>query len=159
MTPWTAACQAFLSFTISHSLLKLMSIELVIPSNHLILCCSLLLLPSIFPNIRVFSNESSIVYIYHNFFIHSSADGHLGCFHSLAIVCILMADLTLLYSRNQHNIVKQLSSNKKMFFFFFLRSDCFWDVKHSNGSSVLLALGASPSSAWLVFKFKCLPPF
>ena len=56
--PGTAAHQAFLSFIISHSLLKPMSIELVMPSNHLILCCSLLLLPSIFPSIRVFSNES-----------------------------------------------------------------------------------------------------
>ena len=58
VTPWTAALQAFLSFTISRSLLKLMSIESVMPSNHLILCCPLLLLPSIFPSIRVFSSES-----------------------------------------------------------------------------------------------------
>ena len=58
MTPWTAARQASLSITNSQSLLKLMSIELVMPSNHLILCCPLLLLPSIFPSIRVFSNES-----------------------------------------------------------------------------------------------------
>ena len=58
MTPWTAACQASLSITNSWSLLKLMSIELVMPSNHLILCRPLLLLPSIFPSIRVFSNES-----------------------------------------------------------------------------------------------------
>ena len=57
-TPWTAACQASLSITYSQSLLKLMSIELVMPSNHLILCHPLLLLPSIFPSIRVFSNES-----------------------------------------------------------------------------------------------------
>ena len=55
---WTAARQASLSITNSRSLLKLMSIESVIPSNHLILCCPLLLLPSIFPSIRVFSNES-----------------------------------------------------------------------------------------------------
>ena len=60
MTPWTAACQAFLSSTISQSLLKLISIELVIPSNHLILCLSLLLLPSIFPSIMVFSNELAL---------------------------------------------------------------------------------------------------
>ena len=57
-TPWTAARQAFLSFPISQSLLKLMSIESVMLSNHLILCLPLLLLPSIFPSIRVFSNES-----------------------------------------------------------------------------------------------------
>ena len=57
-TPWTAACQASLSFTISQSLLKLMSIESVMPSNHLILCHPLLLLSLIFPSIRVFSNEA-----------------------------------------------------------------------------------------------------
>ena len=57
-TPWTAAHQASLSFTVSQSLLKLISIELVMPSNHLILCDPLFLLPSIFPSFRVFSNES-----------------------------------------------------------------------------------------------------
>ena len=57
---WTAAGQASLSITNSQSLLKLMSMESVMPSNHLILCCSLLLLPSIFPSIRVFSNESAL---------------------------------------------------------------------------------------------------
>ena len=57
-SPWTAACQASLSITSSQSLLKLMSIESVMPSNHLILCHPLLLLLSIFPSIRVFSNES-----------------------------------------------------------------------------------------------------
>ena len=60
VTPWTAACQASLSITNSQSLLKLMSIESLMPSNHLILCCPLLLLPSIFPSIRVFSNESAL---------------------------------------------------------------------------------------------------
>ena len=59
-TPWTAAHQASLFFTISRSLLKLMSIESVMPSNHLILCRSLLLLPSIFPSITVFSKESTL---------------------------------------------------------------------------------------------------
>ena len=58
MTPWTAACLAFLSITNSQSLLKFMSIESVMPSKYLILCCPLLLLPSVFPGIRVFSNES-----------------------------------------------------------------------------------------------------
>ena len=60
VTPWTAAQQASLSITNSPSLPKLMSTELVIPSNHLILCCPLLLLPSIFPSISVFSNESAL---------------------------------------------------------------------------------------------------
>ena len=58
VTSWTAACQASLSLTISWSLLTLMSLESVMPSNHLILCHPLLLLTSIFPSIRVFSNES-----------------------------------------------------------------------------------------------------
>ena len=59
-TPWTAARQASLSFTIFQSLLKLMSIESVMPSSHLILCRPLLLLPSTIPCIRVFSNESAL---------------------------------------------------------------------------------------------------
>ena len=59
-TPWTAARQASLSSTISQSLLKLICIESVMPSNHLILCYSLLLLPSVFPRIRVFSTESAL---------------------------------------------------------------------------------------------------
>ena len=58
VTPWTAAHQASLSITNSQSLCKQTSIESAMPSNHLILCCSLLLLPSIFPSIKVFSNES-----------------------------------------------------------------------------------------------------
>ena len=59
-TPWTKAHQASLSFTISRSLFILMSIESMIPSNHLILCCPLLPLLSIFPSIRVFSNELAV---------------------------------------------------------------------------------------------------
>ena len=59
-TPWTAACQASLFFTISPSSLKLMSIEWVMPSNHLVLFCPLLLLPSVLPSIMVFSNESAL---------------------------------------------------------------------------------------------------
>ena len=59
-TPWTAACQASLSITNSQSLPKPMSIELVMPSNHLVLCHPLLLPPSIFPSIRIFSNESAL---------------------------------------------------------------------------------------------------
>ena len=59
-TTWTAACQASLSITNSQTLPKLMSTESVMTSNHFILCCPLLLLPSIFPSIRVFSNESAL---------------------------------------------------------------------------------------------------
>ena len=60
VTPWTAGRQASLSITNSRNFLKPMSIESVMPSNHLILCCPLLFLPSIFPRIRVFSNESAL---------------------------------------------------------------------------------------------------
>ena len=60
-TPWIIACQASLSIINSQSLPKFMSIESVMPSNHLILCCPLLLLPSIFPSIRAFSNESALI--------------------------------------------------------------------------------------------------
>jgi len=94
--------------TNSQSSPELMSIESVMPSSHLILYCPTLLLPPIPPSIRVFSNESTLrsrwrpkswsfsfsiflskehpVYMYHSFLIHSSADGHLGCFHVLAII-------------------------------------------------------------------------
>ena len=64
MTPWTAARQASQSFTVSQSLLKLISIESVMPSNHLILCHPLLLLFSIFPSLRVFSNESALLCLF-----------------------------------------------------------------------------------------------
>ena len=60
-TPWTAAHRASLSFTISQTLLRLTSTESMMSSNHLILCCPLLLLPSIFPSIRVFSTESALL--------------------------------------------------------------------------------------------------
>ena len=60
VTPWTIACQASLSFVISQSLLKFMSIEFVMLSIYLILCCPLLLLPSVLPSMRVFSNESAL---------------------------------------------------------------------------------------------------
>ena len=60
MTPWTAACQASMFFTVSWSLIKLMAIESMMPSNHLILCPLLHLMPSIFPSFRVFSNELAL---------------------------------------------------------------------------------------------------
>ena len=114
-TPWTTASQASLSITNSWSLLKLISIESVMPSNHLTLCCPLLLLPSVFPSIRVFSNESALhirwpKYRSLSFSISPSNEHsglisfrmdwldllaiqgtlksllHLGCFHVLAII-------------------------------------------------------------------------
>ena len=81
--PWTAARQASLSFTISQSLLKLMSIESVMPSNHLILCRRLLLLPPILPSIRVFSSESALSIRWPKYWSSSSSFGpsSLYCAH------------------------------------------------------------------------------
>ena len=73
MTPWTTAHQASQSFTVSQSLLKLMSIESMMPSNHLILCCPLLLLHSIFYSIRVFSNVSSLHQVAQSIGVSASA--------------------------------------------------------------------------------------
>ena len=72
-TPWSEACQASLSFTISQSLFKLMSLKLMRPYNHLVLCCPLLLPPSIFPQIRVFSNESVLRIRWPKYWSFSSA--------------------------------------------------------------------------------------
>ena len=76
--PWTAARQASLSFTVSKSLLKLMSTESVMPSNHLVLCHPLLLFPWIFPSIRVFSNESSFQWPKYQSFIISPSSEYSG---------------------------------------------------------------------------------
>ena len=82
MTPWTAARQASLSFTIFQSLLQLMPVESVMPSNNLILCHPLLLLPSIFPSIRVFSNELAICIrcpkVWSFSFSHNPSNEHSG---------------------------------------------------------------------------------
>ena len=85
--PWTAAHQASLSFTISRSLLKLTSIESVMPSKHLILCHALLLLPSIFPRIRVFSNMS---------WLFSLGDQSIG---ALASVLVLRMNIKWIFFR------------------------------------------------------------
>ena len=110
VTPWTAAHQASLSITNSRSLLKLMSTELVIPSNHLILCCSFLLLPSIFPSIRVFSNES----VLHNrwpkcwnFSVSTSPSNEYSALFSLRIDWFdLLAVQGTLKSLGQHHSSK-----------------------------------------------------
>ena len=73
VTPWTTACLASLSLTISQRLLRLMSIELMMPTNHLILCHLLLLLPSVFPSIKVFSSESALHIRWPNYWSFSSS--------------------------------------------------------------------------------------
>ena len=87
VTPWTIACQASLSITNFQSLLKLMSTESVMPSNHIILCCPLLLLLSVFPSIKVFSNESALLIMlpkYWSFSFNISASNeHPGLIFSM----------------------------------------------------------------------------
>ena len=110
--PWTAACQASLFIINSQSLLKLMSVELVISSNHVILCCTLLLLLSIFPSIRMFSNES-VLHIrrpkYWNFsFSIISSNGYTGLISSRIDWIDLLAVQGILKSLLQHHSSKAL---------------------------------------------------
>ena len=93
--PWTAALQASLSLTNSWSLLKLMSIESVMPSNHLILCRPLLLPPSIFPSIRVFSNESALLIRWPNYWSFSFNISHSNEYSGLISFKIDWIDLLL----------------------------------------------------------------
>ena len=109
-TPWTAAHQASLSINNSYSLLKLRSIESVMPSNHLILCHPLLLLPSIFPSIRVFSNESALRIRWPNYwsfsFSISPSNEHPG------LISFRMNELDLLAVQGTLNSLLQHHSSK-----------------------------------------------
>ena len=109
-TPWTAAHQASLSITNSRSLLKLMSIELVMPSNHLILCCPLLLLPSIFLSIRVFSSESVLHVRWPKYWSFSFSISHSNGYSGLTAFRIdwfdLLAVQGTLKSPLQHHSTK-----------------------------------------------------
>ena len=101
VTPWTAACQASVSFTISHSLLKLMSIKSVMSSNHLILCHPLLLLPSIFPSIRVSSSESALLISwpkYWSFSFSISEYSGLISFRLTGLISLLSKGLSRVFS-------------------------------------------------------------
>ena len=110
VTPRTAARQASLSITNSWSLLKLKSIEWVMPSNHLILCCPLLLLPSIFPSIRAFSNESALCIRWPNYwsfsFSISPSNEHSGLISFRMDWLDLLAVLRTLKSLLQHHSSK-----------------------------------------------------
>ena len=109
-TPWTAAHQASLSITNSQSLLKLMSIESVMPSNHLILCCPLLLLPSVFLSIRVFWNESVLCIIWPKYwsfsFNISPYNEHSGLISFRMVWLDLLAVQGTLKSLLQHHSSK-----------------------------------------------------
>ena len=108
VTSWTAARLAFLSCTNSRSLLKLMSIESVVPSNHLILCHLLLLLPSVFPRIRVFSSESALLIRWPKYwsFIISPSNEYSGLISFMMDWFDLLAVQGTLKSLLQHNSLK-----------------------------------------------------
>ena len=110
MTPWTAAQQASPSITNSHSLLKFMSIESVMPSNHLILCHPLLLPPSIFPSIRVFSNESVLPIRWPKFWSFSFIISHSNEYSGL--ISFRMDWLDLLAIQETLKILLQHPSSK-----------------------------------------------
>ena len=120
-TSWIPACQASLSFTVSWSLLKLMSIRSVMPSSHLILCHPLLLLPSGFPSIRVFSNELSLCITwpkYWSFSFHISPSNEysgpisfrIDCFGLLAVQGRLNSRLSLLQHHSSKASILQCSA-------------------------------------------------
>ena len=119
-TPWTAAPQASLSITTSKGLPKLMSIESVMPSNHLILCHPLLLLPLIIPSIRVFSNESALLIGWPKYwsfsFSISPSNEHSGLISSRIDWFYLLAVQGTLKSLLQHNSSKALILRCSTFF-------------------------------------------
>ena len=120
-TPWTAACQASLSITNSWSLPKLMSIELVMPPNRLILCHPLLLPPSIFPSIRVFSNESALRIRWPKFwsssFNISPSSEHPGLISFRMDWLDLLALQGTLKSLLQHHSSKRINSSTLSFLY------------------------------------------
>ena len=123
VTSWTAACQASLSFPIFQSLLKLMSIESVILSNHPILCHSLLLLPSIFPNFRIFPNESLL----------ASDDKSIGASASVLPMNIqgwLPLGLTGLISLQSKGLSRVFSSTTVHKHQFFCAQPSLWSSSH-----------------------------
>ena len=112
--PWTAARQASLSATNSQSLLKLISIELVMPSNHLILCHSLLLLHLIFPSIRVFSNESVLCMKWPSIGVSASAISPSNEYSGLISFSIEWLDL--LAAQGLSKVVSSTTVQKHQFF-------------------------------------------
>ena len=124
VTPWTAACQASLPIKNSQSLLKLMSIKSVMPSNHLILCHPFLLRPSILPNIRVLSNESLLWIRWPKYWSFSPSNEYSGLIFFMIDRFDLLAIQGTLKSLLQHH------SSKKSFFFFHRRIENYILIWH-----------------------------
>ena len=114
--PWTAACQASLSFTVSTSLLRFRSIELVMPSHHLILCCSFLLMPSIFSSIRVFSKESALCirwWKYWSFSFSLSLSNEYSGLISFRIEWLDLLEYEWAYLQNRNRLTDQENKSYK----------------------------------------------
>ena len=126
VTQWTGVFQASLSFIISQSLLKLMSIERVMPSNHLILCCPLLLPPSIFPSIRVFSSESALCIRWRKYWSFSLGISPSNGYSGLIFFSIDWFDL--LAVQGTHKSLLQHHSSKALI----LRCSAFFMVQLSH---------------------------
>ena len=122
--PWTGAHQASLSFTISQSLLKLMSMESVMPSNHLILCCPLLL-PSIFLSIRVFSNESALCIRWPKYWSLS-----FSIRHSNEYSVLISLELTGLISLLSKGLSRVFSNTTVWKHWFFCTQSSLWSNAH-----------------------------
>ena len=114
-TPWTAAHQVSLSFTVSQSLLKLMSIELVMPSTHLILCHPLLLLPSNFLSIRVFSNESALCIRWPKYWSSSFSISPSNEYSGLNNFIRLIGLISMM-SKGQSRVFSSITIQKHQFF-------------------------------------------
>ena len=111
VTPWTAGRSAPLSFTISQSLLWFMSVELIILSNHLILCCPLLLLPSTFPSISIFSNESALCIRWPKYWSFSVTPSNIQDWFPLGLTALIS-----LQSRRLARVFLSITIRKNQFF-------------------------------------------
>ena len=109
---WTAACQAYLSFTISQSFLKLMSIELAMPSNHLFFCHPLLILTSVFPSIRVIPNESTFHIRWPNYWSFSISPSN----EYAGLLSLGLASLISLLSKGLSRVFSSTTAQKHQFF-------------------------------------------
>ena len=142
VTPWTAACQASLSFTISWSLLNLISLESTLPSNHLILYHPLLLLPSIFPSIRDFSNESVVCIWWPNYWSFSFSavlpKNNQGWFPLglTGLISLLSKGLSRVFSSTQSKGINSLALS----FFFIVQ---FSHPYTTTGKTIALTIWAS----------------
>ena len=144
-TPWTAACQASLSITNSQSLPKLMSIKSVMPSNHLVLCHSLLLLPSIFPSIKVFSNDSTLRIRWAKHWNFSFSIGTSNEFSELISFRIDWFNLLEVQQTLQHHSSKAVILQRAAFFMIQLSYPYM-----TTGKTTALTIWTFVGDAWLI---------